>query len=490
MPIHFGTSGWRAVFAEEFTFANVRKLSAAIAAHVKEHAEFGAEATDYRALVGQAPPLPLVVIGYDTRFLSESFAREAAEVFAAHSIRVLLATADVPTPALAHAVLAHKAVGGVVITASHNPAKYNGYKWTPYWGGPATPPVTDDIERRVSNLAHTNVTAMPAERAEREGWIVAQDFRPAYFKQLASLLHVPKLKSSKLKIGIDALGGAVRGYLRPFCQQVGLQCEGLHEERDVLFGGESTEPAPERLVELTALVKKKGLHLGVACDGDGDRFGIVDAGGTYIPANDVLALAVDHLVRNRGLRGKVARSLMTSHFVDAVAKSHGLEVRETPVGFKFIGEFLRGGQFLFGGEESGGLSIQGHVPEKDGLLACLLMAELVAFDRKPLAKIREQLYKKVGTFFNERRNYHLDRPSLVSDLEDRLRTKPPLAIAGTSVWRINQTDGFKFIMKDGSWVGLRASGTEPVVRLYAEASTDKRLEALLAAAEKIITGKA
>ncbi|MBI5202529.1 MAG: phosphoglucomutase/phosphomannomutase family protein, partial [Elusimicrobia bacterium] len=206
MPIHFGTSGWRAVFAEEFTFANVRKLSAAIAAHVKEHAEFGAESADYRALVGQAPPLPLVVIGADTRFLSEQFAREAAEVFAAANVRVLLSTSDVPTPALAYAVLQHKAVGGVVITASHNPAKYNGYKWTPYWGGPATPAVTDDIERRVSLLAHSNPTAMAAEKAEREGWVTPQDFRPAYFKQLASLLDVPKLKASRLKIGVDALG--------------------------------------------------------------------------------------------------------------------------------------------------------------------------------------------------------------------------------------------------------------------------------------------
>lgn len=489
MPIHFGTSGWRAVFAEEFTFANVRKLSAAIAAHVKEHAEFGFESADYRALTGQSPAVPLVVVGYDTRFLSEGFAREAAEVFAANGIRTLLSASDVPTPALAQAVLHHKAAGGVVITASHNPAKYNGYKWTPFWGGPATPAVTDDIERRVSLLAHSTVAAMPTERAEREGWVTIQDFRPAYFKHLASLLEVPKLKSSKLKVGVDALGGAVRNYLRPFCETVGLQAEGLHEERDVLFGGGSSEPAGERLDELSALVKKRGLNLGLACDGDGDRFGIIDAGGEFMPANDVLALAVDHLVRNRGMRGKVARSLMTSHFVDAVAKSHGLEVRETPVGFKFIGEFLRTGQFLFGGEESAGLSIQKHVPEKDGLLAGLLMAELVAFDKRSLAKIREQLHKKVGPFFNERRNFHLERASQVSDLEDRLRVKPPLAIAGSSVWRINQTDGFKFIMKDGSWVGLRASGTEPVVRLYAEANSQQKLDALLVAAEKIIKGK-
>ena len=490
MPIHFGTSGWRAVFAEEFTFANVRKLSAAIAVHVREHPEFGFESPDYRAQAGQLSQVPVIVIGYDTRFLSEAFAREAAEVFATFDIRSLVATSDAPTPAVAHAVLHHKAVGGVMITASHNPAQYNGYKWTPYWGGPATPAVTDDIERRVNLLAHSSVPAMPSERAERENWVVAQDFKPAYFKQLASLLDVPKLRGSRLKVGVDALRGAVRQYLRPFFQQVGIQAVGLHEDRDVLFGGGSSEPSPEHLGELIALVKKDRLDLGFACDGDGDRFGIVDAGGVWIPANDVLALAVDHLVRNRGLKGKIARSLMSSHFVDAVAKSHGLEVRETPVGFKFIGEFLRSGQFLFGGEESGGLSIMGHVPEKDGMLACLLMAELVAFDKKPLAKIREQRYKRVGTFFNVRRDFRLERASQVADLQDRLRVKPPLALAGSSVWRINQTDGFKFIMKDGSWLGLRASATEPVVRLYAEAAAKPKLDALLEVAEKIIKGKA
>ena len=402
MPIHFGTSGWRAVFAEEFTFANVRKLSAAIAAHTREHPEFGFDSPDYRAQAGQVSQIPVVVIGYDTRFLSEAFAREAAEVFATFDIRVLLGASDAPTPAVAHAVLQHKAVGGVVITASHNPAKYNGYSWTPFWGGSATLAVTDDIERRVNLLAHSNVAAMPSERAERDGWVVRQDFKPAYFKQLASLLDVAKLKSSRLKVAVDAMGGSARGYLGPFLRQVGIQTEGLREERDVLFGGGSSEPDPEHLGDLIQLVKKKKLDLGLACDGDGDRFGIVDAGGVWIPPNEVLALAVDHLVRNRGLRGKVARSLMTSHFMDAVAKSHGREVRETPVGFKFIGEFLRSGQFLFGGEESGGLSIVRHVPEKDGILACLLMAELVAFDKKPLARIREQLCKRVGSFIIRR----------------------------------------------------------------------------------------
>ncbi len=491
MAIHFGTSGWRAVFADEFTFANVRKLTHAIAGHVKENAEFGFDSPDYHAALKAPPgPTPVVAVGYDTRFLSDAFAREAAEVFAAGGVRVRLASSEVPTPALAWGVLQLQTVGGVVITASHNPARYNGYKWTPFWGGPATPAVTDDIERRVGLLSHSQIAAMASDKAEREGWIIRQDFRAPYFKQIASLLEPKRLKAARLAVGVDSLNGAVRQYLRPLLESFGIETKGLHEERDVLFRGHSTEPAPDTLQELVQLMRRdKKLALGLACDGDGDRFGILDAGGVWIPPNDVLALAVDHLVRNRGLRGKVARSLMTSHFVDAVAKSHGLEVRETPVGFKFIGDYMRGGNFLLGGEESGGLTIQGHVPEKDGLLACLLMAELVAFDRKPLVKIREQLHKKVGLFCNERRNLKVGGASALAALEDRLKLKPPLSLAGSSVWRIDHTDGFKFVLKDGSWLGLRPSGTEPVVRVYAESSSPEKLKALMDAGEKIVRGK-
>lgn len=491
MAIQFGTSGWRAVFAKDFTFENVRRLTHALAGHIKENQEFGFLSPDYQAQAGNLPAgqPPTVIVGYDPRFMSEDFARETSEVFATDGVRVLLSSADIPTPAAAWAVRHHRAVGAVVITASHNPAQYNGYKWTPFWGGPAIPAVTDDIERRVGLLGPGAVTAMNADRAEREGWILKKDFRETYFKQLSSILDVKRLRASGLKIGVDAMHGAARNYLRPWLEGTGVCVESLHEDRDVLFGGHTTEPVPELLGELVALMKKKSLSLGLACDGDADRFGILDAGGVWIPPNDVIALAVDHLVRNRGMRGKVARSLMTSHFVDAVAKYHGLEVRETPVGFKYIGELLRGGGFLLGGEESGGLSIEGHVPEKDGILADLLMAELVAYDKKPLTKIRERLWKEVGHYYHARRNFRMERPHQMLALEERLRVKPPLSLSGASVWRIDQTDGFKFIMKDGSWMGLRLSGTEPVVRLYAEAGDAKKLEGLLSSGQALIQGK-
>ncbi len=489
--IRFGTAGWRGVISDEFTFLNVRKVAHSISAYIKENHEFGVGSPEYRSFIGDSsrPPVPLVVIGYDGRFLSEEFAHEIAGVFALDGIKALIADSDLPTPAVGWSVVNRKAVGGVMITASHNPAQYNGFKWMPYWGGAATPNITDDIERRIELLGTHAVKTMSLDRQVRENWIEEVDFKPAYLKQLASLLDLKAIKKAKLKVGVDAMHGAARNYLRPFLESLGVEVYGLHEDRDVLYGGFAPEPAPEKLQELKELMQRKKLHLGLACDGDADRFGILDAGGAWISANETLALILEHLVANRGLRGKVARSVMTSHFIDAVAKSHGLDTRETPVGFKYIGELLRTGQYLIGGEESGGMSIQGHVPDKDGLLACLLMLELVAVSGQPLSKVRERLFKKVGQFHNVRLNFKLDRMREMLELQERLRVKPPLDLAGGSVWRIDESDGFKFILRDGSWLGLRPSGTEPAFRVYAEAASTQKLDALVDAGKKLLQGK-
>jgi len=342
-----------------------------------------------------------------------------------------------------------------------------------FLGGAATPAVTEDIERRIELLGQHLIKTMSLDRSLRESWIETTDLRAGYFKQLASLLDLKAIRKAGLRVGVDAMFGSARNYLRPFLESLGVEVVGLHEKRDVLFGGRAPEPSPASLTELAGVMVKKKLHLGLALDGDGDRFGILDAGGRWIAPNEVLALALEHLVVNRGLSGKVARSVMTSHFVDAVAKSHGLEARETPVGFKYIGDLLRTGQFAIGGEESGGLSIRGHVPDKDGMLACLLMLELAAWERKPLSAVRDRLFKRVGAFHNTRSDFTMARPREIQELEERLRVRPPLDLAGGSVWRIDQSDGFKFILRDGSWLGLRSSGTEPVFRLYAEAHDPK-----------------
>lgn len=489
--IRFGTAGWRAVLSDEYTFANVRKVAHALSGSIKENPEFGFNSAEYAASLNGAKkgPVPLVVIGYDGRFMCEDFAHEVAAVFASDGIKTMVSDGDLPTPAIGCAVRTHHAIGGVMLTASHNPAHYNGFKWIPYWGGAAPPTLTDDIERRAELLGFHAVKTMALDRSLRESWIDTVDFREMYFKQLASLLDLKTIKKAGLKIGYDAMHGSGRRYMRPFLDKIGVQSSGLHEDRDVLFGSKPPEPTDKGLEELRQLMAKQKLNIGIANDGDADRFGILDTGGVWISANEVLALALEHLIVNRGYKGKVARSVMTSHFVDAVGKAHGCDTRETPVGFKYLGELLRSGQYIMAGEESGGMSVRGHVPDKDGLLACLLMVELMAYEKKPLSVIRDRLFKKVGSFFNVRLNVHLERNRDVVELEERLRTKPPLDLAGGSVWRIDQQDGYKFILRDGSWLGLRSSGTEPVFRVYAEAPTQKKLDALVDAGKKMLQGK-
>jgi phosphomannomutase len=491
--IRFGTAGWRAVIADEFTFQNVRKVAHTISGYIKESAEYGVNSEEYNHFLQangkKKPAIPTVIVGFDGRFMSEDFAHEIAQVFASDGVKTLISKEDLPTPVVGWAVRDRGAIGGVMLTASHNPGHYNGFKWMPFWGGAAVPAITDDVERRVELIGHHAVKVMSLDRSLRESWIEEVDFKPGYFKAMHALLDVKAIKKAKLKVGIDMMHGSARNYMRPLLESLGVEVIALNEDRDVLFGGKSPEPSEDRLPELIELVVKKKLDLGLANDGDADRFGVIDAGGKYISCNEVLALAVEHLVANRGMKGKVARSVMTSHFVDAVAKSHGLDTRETPVGFKYIGELLRTGQYLLGGEESGGLSIQGHVPDKDGLLACLLMLELRAMEGKPLSTVRDRLFKKVGEFHNVRLNFKLDRMREMMELQERLRVKPPLDLAGGSVWRIDESDGFKFILRDGSWLGLRPSGTEPAFRVYAEAHSDKKLAALVDAGKKLLQGK-
>ncbi|PIU19454.1 MAG: phosphoglucomutase [Elusimicrobia bacterium CG08_land_8_20_14_0_20_59_10] len=492
--IKFGTSGWRAVIAEEFNLNNLRRVSHAAAEHVNEHKEYGFKGEEYllnlKKLGKQPPKTGTIIIGYDTRYLSEDFARNVAEAIAAESITAVVSNIEAPTPVVAWEVMRTNASGGVMLTASHNPPQYNGFKWTPYWGGPAIGEITNDLEARVQSLTNAEVEKhIPFEHGVSAGIIRVEDFHANYRKQLASLLDFSAIKKAGLKIAADSVHGAARTYLRPILEEAGASVIGLREERDVLFGGHSPDTDEENLAGLKAAVLKNKLHLGLACDGDADRYGVIDSDGTWIAPNLVLGLALEHLVKNRGMKGKVARSIMTSHFVDAVAKHYGLEVRETPVGFKHIGNLLRTGQYLIGGEESAGMSIMNHVPEKDGILACLLMAEMVAYERKPLRKILAELDKRHGKFITCRTNLRLDGSLNMEALVERLKVSPPLNLAGSSVWRIDHTDGFKFIMKDGSWLGLRPSGTEPVVRVYTEAFSPKNSAALNEAGRKIISGK-
>ncbi len=471
--IKFGTSGWRGVIADDFTFSRVRAVTQAIADH----------------LANQGLKDKGVVVGYDTRFLSERFAAEAVKVLAANGIRSYLSNRDVPTPAVAFEIIRRKAAGGINFTASHNPPEYNGLKFSPSWGGPALPETTKDIETRANALADKNtIPVMPLAEARQKGMFEETDFRKFYLDDLRKKIDFEPIKKAKLKIAVDVLYGTGRDYLDSALRDAGCAVTVVHGNRDALFGGHSPEPSEENLVDLSAVMKKSRFDIGLGVDGDADRFGILDQDGSYINPNQVLALVLDYLCRTRGWKGGAARSIATSHLVDAVAKKHGIEVYETSVGFKFIGDLLVQGKIIFGGEESAGMTIKDHVPEKDGILACLLVAEMVSSERKSLKEMLKRLYKEVGTILNDRVNIHLTEANRA---EVNARLSQPLNELGGMRIKGKKTtaDGTKYMLEDDSWVLMRASGTEPVVRVYVEAGSEQTIRELSEAGRKFILGQ-
>jgi len=472
VQIKFGTAGWRAVISDEFTTGNVRLVTQAIANYIKEQAT-----SDKRE----------VVVGYDTRFMSENFAKVSSTVLAANGIRALITARDVPTPAFAYEILRKRALGGINFTASHNPPEYNGIKFSPSWGGPALPETTNAIEKNCALLmeGESSVRDISWEKGKEKGLIEYVDPRLEYINRINELVNLEAIKKAKLKVAVDLLYGTGRDYLDAILKQAGCEVKVLHNWRDVLFGGSPPEPSSLYLGELVNTVKEEKCDLGLATDGDSDRFGIIDRDGTFISPNQVLALLLNHLVKTRNWKGVVARSVMTTSFVDAIARIHDIQVKETPVGFKYIAQMMRQNGMVIGGEESGGLTIQGHIPEKDGILACLLIAEMVAFEGKSIGEILDGLYRKVGLFLSERINFHLKEDE-IEDLKAKLKKDLPQEIAGLKVDKTVDLDGLKFILADGSWLGIRLSGTEPVVRLYIEADEAEKLEKLKEAGKRLI----
>jgi len=471
-PIRFGTSGWRGILAEDFTFARARIVTAAIARYVNES-----------GLAGRG-----VVVGYDTRFLSEAFAREAAAGLAASGLPVYLCIRDTPTPALAAEILHRGAAGGLNVTASHNPPEYNGIKFSMASGGPALPEVTAAIEAEANRLLKLPPPAPPAPAGPPAAQITPTDPYPPYAARVLGLLDLACLRGARLKVVVDPLYGTGRGYLDTLCREVGCEVSAIHDYRDPLFGGGTPEPSAENLTDLARAVRERGAHLGLATDGDADRFGLLDADGTFLEPNYLLALLLDYLAGIRGWGGGVARSVATTHLVDAAAHRRGVPVYETPVGFKYIGDLLTQGKILLGGEESAGLTVRGHVPEKDGILACLLAAELVAASGgRSLTALLQDLYREVGTVLCRRINFPLSPAG-----EGRLKAvlaDPPTTLGERRVVGVNRLDGTKLLLEDGSWVLLRPSGTELMVRLYVEAPSRERLETLVAAGRELLDGR-
>ena len=467
--IKFGTSGWRAILAEDFTVKNIRIVSQGIAQYLRQQK------------IGQQG----ILIGYDARFLGEHFAKVVAEVMAAHGIPCLLCDRDTPTPTISYHVIHRKLAGGINISASHNPPEWNGIKFTPDWGGPALPETTKAIELRILPLLDgEHLKWSTWEHAQRDGMVRYFDPQPDYLKALEHLVDRDRIRNGRIRIIFDPLFGTTRNYLDEFLREAGAKMAVLHHWRDPYFGGFRPEPTDETLQELKDTVCREGAHLGLATDGDGDRFGVVDADGTFIQANYVLAILLDYLIKSRQWTGAVARSVATTHLIDAVAAHHGLTVHETPVGFKFIGELLAKGEIVFGGEESAGLSIKGHVPEKDGILAGALVAEMVAFTGKTIQDLLKDLFDRVGVLYASRQDLTINES--MQEQVKQIIDHPPTTFASTEVTQVNKLDGCKLILSDGGWYLIRPSGTEPIVRCYGEANTSDRLAAIMQAGREFL----
>ena len=471
-PIQFGTSGWRDVLGEGFTFDNVRVLTQAIAEHLLE-TEGGGKKDGLR-----------VVVASDYRFLAERLTAECCRVLAANGITACH-LGFAPTPAVAFAITDGGLDGGINFTASHNPPEYNGMKFSPAWGGPALPETTKAIEKRANAPgAAAHVKRIPLEEARAAKKIVDLDAKAKYLARLESLVDFGALK--KLKLAYDPLYGSGRGWLDAALSKNGVAFEMLHDARDPSFGGTSPDPSEKRLDELRARMKATGSDLGLATDGDADRFGILDGDGSFVQPNYVLAVLFDYLVGDRKVPGGAARSVSTTHLIDLVGKHHGREVAEYPVGFKYIGKAIAEGKIAIGGEESAGLSIRGHVPEKDGILACLLAAEARARRGKSLLRQVHELWEKVGKIVSARVNVAYD-PERRDEVARRVKTFPK-EFSGRKVVRVDETDGVKLLLEGGAWFLVRLSGTEPVMRFYAESGEERDLEKLIADGKKLILG--
>ncbi|MDM7921351.1 MAG: phosphoglucomutase/phosphomannomutase family protein [Pyrinomonadaceae bacterium] len=461
MKIRFGTSGWRAIIADDFTFRNVERVTSAVCSYL----------TSQNNRSGQ----PLIV-GHDSRFMGEKFADVASEIAATAGFRVLKCTGPTPTPTISHAIRDQGAAGALNFTASHNPPEYQGIKFSTSDGAPALPEVTKQIEAGIEANAYA---------ADAAGGTI-EDFDPkaAYLADLNSKINFEAIAAANGKFAYDALWGTGRGYLDKILRDHGLEVETIHDWRDVTFGGRSPEPGKDHLDELREAVLNKGLTLGIATDGDGDRFGIIDSSGDFIEANHLIALLTDYLVESRGWTLGVARSVATTHLVDRVAANRGIKLYETPVGFKYIGELINQDKIVLGGEESAGLSIRGHYPEKDGIIACLLAIEAVTVRKASLTEQLAELYSRVGRLESGRIGV-----KLTDEVSARLKEKlaqEPAEIGGRRIETINRMDGVKFIFADGSWMLMRPSGTEPLVRIYAESESKADLEDLLEQGRKYL----
>ena len=471
MTIKFGTDGWRAVISENFTFANLRLVSQAMADFILE--EDNVE--------------PSVVIGFDTRFLSDRYAAELARVMAANNIQTWLARADTPTPAVSYAIVNKKTTAGIMITASHNAPRYNGVKLKANYGGSASPTqnrrVEYFLERNLETARGPNL--MNLQDAIRQERIKKFDPSWAYYEHLSTLVDLDCISSAELRVVADGMYGAGRGVFGEMLARGRTHVLNIRHEMNPGFGGIHPEPITHHLGFLMSTIQSGHWDVGLATDGDADRIGAVDAKGDFVDPHRIFALVLKYLIEKRELDGQVVRTVSTTRMIDRLADRHGLQLVETPVGFNHIADQMLRNNFLMGGEESGGMSIKGHIPEGDGILMGLLLLEVMADAGAPLHVLVDELLSDLGPAQYARTDLLLNRPVAKDQMVTMLVNSAPEKIDGVSVEDVQTTDGVKYYLDDGSWLLIRPSGTEPVLRVYAEAPDDDRVKALLNFGEEV-----
>jgi alpha-D-glucose phosphate-specific phosphoglucomutase len=475
MPIHFGTDGWRAVISDTFTFYNLRLVTQAISdALLAEHRNTGQLKT------GRENGLS-VIVGFDTRFLSDRYAADVARVLAANGFHVFLAQSDCPTPAISYAIPQLKAVAGIMITASHNAPRYNGVKLKAAYGGAAP----NEQCRRVEVYLNDNESRgrgpnqMDYQHARNLGLIERFNPIPMYYEHLRTLIDFDAIAENPIRVVVDSMFGSGRGVIGGILQGTGCEVYEVRGEMNPGFGGVHPEPIGKHLGPLTGAISQGHGVLGLATDGDADRIGAMDERGNFVDPHKIMALSIRHLVEKRKLSGAVVRTVSSTRMIDRLAKKNGIRVYETPVGFNYIADLMLSEDILLGGEESGGISFKGHIPEGDGILMALLLLEIVSTSGGSLYELVEELLEEVGPAFYERTDLRLRRPVEKAEMTRRLADDAPVSIGGENVVQVSTTDGCKYVLNDDSWLLIRPSGTEPVLRVYAEGRSPEMVRALL-----------
>jgi phosphomannomutase len=482
MTISFGTDGWRAVISDTFTFYNLRMVAQAIADSLAAN-HWQLETTNTTI----QPDPRTIVVGYDTRFLSDRYAQDVARVMTANGFTVYLSQADEPTPVISYAVRSLNAVGGVMITASHNAPRYNGVKLKSAYGASASPEQCRRVEVYINDneMRTRGPNLMDYEVARKNNLIRRFNPIPAYSEHVRKLIDFDIIADSKERVVVDSMYGAGRGVISGILQGTGCEVYEIRNELNPGFGGVHPEPIARFLGSLAGAISTGLGNYGLATDGDADRIGAMDERGNFVDPHKIMALALKYLVEKRKWTGSVVRTVSTSRMLDRLAKQYGLALHETPVGFNHIADRMLTEDVLIGGEESGGISFKGHIPEGDGILMGLLIIEMVAASGGSLYEMVENLLKEVGPAFYERRDQRLKHPVEKQQMVEKLKNEAPASIGGETLQEVCVLDGVKYIFADDSWLLIRPSGTEPVLRVYAEGRSTEMVKALLQFGEQI-----